>query len=638
MKRIYWILIVVTLSACNTSQAKQEPLEPLREVSVEQVQTPETEWSLYSKALMHINRGQKLLQDKKSADIEFKKALSILLQMKESDEAPERINYHIAQCYYYLYVFNDAIKYAKRAISHSPKYEDPYMMIYRVYVNLRNYDEAADTLEKLIKERPDLVQVRLNLATLYYSQIKNPEKAKEHYLNILEYEKHESIHSYYVEQAHYYLGHIYYKNDDLQASEYHFSEAFKTNPGNNSTLYILAALNMEVYDLDDARYYLKLYYKKYPDNIKINSYLGRVLYMLDDPSDLVYLRTAGKSKTMEGYIAKALYLERLKQDKESLPLLKNVMKRDPSLITPHIATGNIALRNGHKKTALTNFFTAGVLFNRVGLNQLSQRYLRKALAIDDTIPEIFFYLGKSYEENQQYSMAIINYKKTYEMKPSNDLLLHIGYLYSLDKNYTAAIEHIDIAISKDPENPQHYFFKGLIYSDKKEYEIAEKMLQRAIELNGKNDSYYFYLATVQDQQKKLEKTIDSLKKAIKYNPKSARAYNYLGYLYADNNMKLDESVDLIKKALDIEPANGAYLDSLGWAYYRQGKYKDSLDKLLKAEIQLKKDNEEDPVVLDHLGDVYQKLGNTQKAIEYWERALKLKDNPEIRQKIKDIKK
>ncbi len=637
MKRIYWILIAVTLAACNTSQAKQEPLQPLREVSVEQVQTPETEWTMYSKALMHINRGQKLLQTKKSAELEFKKALSLLLQMEKTDEAPERINYHIAQCYYYLYVFNDAIKYAKRAISQSPEYEDPYMLIYRVYVNLRNYDEAADTLEKLIKQRPDLVQVQLNLATLYYSQLKDPEKAKKHYLNILEYEKHESVHSYYIEQSHYYLGHIYYKDDDLQSSEYHFTEAFKTNPENNSTLYILAALNMETYDLDDARRYLKLYHKKYPDNIKVNSYLGRVLYMLDDPSDLVYLRTAGKSKTMEGYIAKSLYLERLQQDKESLPILKNVMKRDPSLITPHIATGRIALRNGHKKTALTNFFTAGVLFNRVGLNQLAQRYLRKSLSINDTIPEIFFYLGKSYEENQQYSMAIINYKKTYEMKPSNDLLLHIGYLYSLDKNYTAAIEHIDMAISNDPGNPQHYFFKGLIYSDKKEYEMAEKMLLQAIDLNGKNESYYFYLATVQDQQKKLEKTIDSLKMAIKYNPKSARAYNYLGYLYADHNMKLGESIDLINKALEIEPENGAYLDSLGWAYYRQGKYKDSLDKLLKAEIQLKKDNEEDPVVLDHIGDVYQKLGNIQKAIEYWERALKLKDSPEIRQKIKEIK-
>jgi tetratricopeptide (TPR) repeat protein len=95
---------------------------------------------------------------------------------------------------------------------------------------------------------------------------------------------------------------------------------------------------------------------------------------------------------------------------------------------------------------------------------------------------------------------------------------------------------------------------------------------------------------------------------------------------------------LIKKALTFEPLNGAYLDSLGWAYYRQGKFDLALDKLLKAEIQLDKDKAPDPIVFDHIADTYEKMGNHRKAIEYWEKSLKIKRNPEIIKKVNTSKK
>jgi Flp pilus assembly protein TadD len=54
--------------------------------------------------------------------------------------------------------------------------------------------------------------------------------------------------------------------------------------------------------------------------------------------------------------------------------------------------------------------------------------------------------------------------------------------------------------------------------------------------------------------------------------------------------------------------------------------------LLNALAELK---EEDPTTLDHLGDVYEKLGAMKEAVQYWERALKLEpEEPEkVREKI-----
>ena len=129
--------------------------------------------------------------------------------------------------------------------------------------------------------------------------------------------------------------------------------------------------------------------------------------------------------------------------------------------------------------------------------------------------------------------------------------------------------------------------------------------------------------------------IASLRKAIEYNPENAMVYNYLGYLFAEKNMNLDESIELIQKALSLSPSNGAYLDSLGWAYYKKGDFKLALKKLLLAEKQLDKDKIPDPVVYDHIGDVYHKIGEREKALEYWEKSINLKKDSKIQEKIKE---
>jgi tetratricopeptide (TPR) repeat protein len=105
-------------------------------------------------------------------------------------------------------------------------------------------------------------------------------------------------------------------------------------------------------------------------------------------------------------------------------------------------------------------------------------------------------------------------------------------------------------------------------------------------------------------------------------------------LYAEMNINLDESIELIQKALVISPSNGAYLDSLGWAYYKKGNLKQALKKLLQAEKRLDKDKSPDPIVYDHIGDAYNKIGDSDKAMEYWKKSVNLQKNPKIEDKIK----
>ena len=66
------------------------------------------------------------------------------------------------------------------------------------------------------------------------------------------------------------------------------------------------------------------------------------------------------------------------------------------------------------------------------------------------------------------------------------------------------------------------------------------------------------------------------------------------------------------------------IDSLGWAYYRLGHYDEAVQELEKA-IELKPG---DPVINDHLGDAYWKVGRQLEARFQWQHAKDSNPEPE----------
>ena len=67
----------------------------------------------------------------------------------------------------------------------------------------------------------------------------------------------------------------------------------------------------------------------------------------------------------------------------------------------------------------------------------------------------------------------------------------------------------------------------------------------------------------------------------------------------------------------VDAWDGAYLDSLGWVYYQLGLYGDARGPLERAAREYPKD----PVILDHLGDLYARVGEWELAVAAWSRAL-----------------
>lgn len=127
----------------------------------------------------------------------------------------------------------------------------------------------------------------------------------------------------------------------------------------------------------------------------------------------------------------------------------------------------------------------------------------------------------------------------------------------------------------------------------------------------------FSLGSYLDRVGRYEEAEAEFRRALELRPGFSEVMNYLGYSLADRDVRLPEALDLALAALEIDPWNGAYLDTLGWVYYRMGRYEEARAPLERAARELPND----PTVLEHLGDLYERLKEPESAIAAWRQAL-----------------
>ena len=121
-----------------------------------------------------------------------------------------------------------------------------------------------------------------------------------------------------------------------------------------------------------------------------------------------------------------------------------------------------------------------------------------------------------------------------------------------------------------------------------------------------------------------------MRMALKLNPGQPDVLNYLGYAFIDENRNLDEAMDMIQRAVAARPDNGAIVDSLAWALFRLGRYDEAIEPMERAATL----EAVDPIVNDHLGDVYWAVGRKREAEFQWHRALSFDPEPDEAKRIR----
>jgi tetratricopeptide (TPR) repeat protein len=227
----------------------------------------------------------------------------------------------------------------------------------------------------------------------------------------------------------------------------------------------------------------------------------------------------------------------------------------------------------------------------------------------------------TYRENRDIDKAIAKTKKTLGASPKDDgLTVQLAMLYGEKLDAASATPLLQSLLRNDDSDFEVYLDLAQVLERCKKYPEAEQDAQKALGLakdSSSKESAWFMLGIIYERQKKWDLAEGEFKKALAANPTNAAVLNYYGYMLADRGLRLDEATSMIQRAVQQDPNNGAYLDSLGWAYYKQNKLTEAEENLRKAvEHQM-----HDPTILAHLGDVYAKMGQKDRAVDLWERSL-----------------
>ena len=590
-------------------------------------------WASYSTGLYYKN----LAVNAKSRDERnslLEKAIVSFSESLKSKNSMGRVYFQISECHYLMGNPEKTENFARMSIEADKDYFPPYNRIYGLKIAAKNYEEGAKIIEQYLQLKPDNTYSLYLMGVHYFKYAKKPDKSLEMFKKVIENSKKGDVPVYYLENSYYNTGFIYYSKSLFSKAAFFFKKVYEMNNSNSNAVFMLAESNMNFYNVKEAEKYALMYQKIYPKNTKIRYILARIYYLEGNEKALEYLAGVKRTRSFEGLVSLALYNELTGNDKDAEKVLNAIMKHGNNLISPYVAISRIRLRQDDKEKAYRALVNAGTAAFRNSLFDAAERMFYKALELKKgDAKNIYYYLARTHEEKEKYSLAISYYIKYYNFSKENSILVHIGYLYGVQKKFNSAYPYFDRAQKIEPDSPTPLFFRGLIQIWDGKYMSAGKNIKAAIKLRDDDESFYFYQAVVYEKIKDIDKAVESLKLAIKYNPRSARAANYLGYLYTEKGIHLDEAQKLIETALELQPENGAYLDSLGWIYFKKEDYQNALSYLLSAEVKLDQSDSPDSVVYDHIGDTYLKLGNKKMALLYWRRALKLEKNKTIEQKI-----
>jgi tetratricopeptide (TPR) repeat protein len=252
-------------------------------------------------------------------------------------------------------------------------------------------------------------------------------------------------------------------------------------------------------------------------------------------------------------------------------------------------------------------------------------------------PRAWFVLGELAYESGNLAEASDDFNNALHWDPSIEQAYYDLALVQVDLHRSReAFDTLEQARNRFPKTFACEFYTGVIQAHVKNFSEAIRHFKEAEVIGLAADParldqrFYFQFGAACERDHDYKQAEEYLQKCIGFDPEFAEALNYLGYMFADLGQQLPRARTLIEKAVNLDPKNGAYLDSLGWVLFKLNQPQQALPQLLKA---IQYTPEPDPTVMNHIGEVYLALHQTDKAIEAWKKSFSIDANEEAKHRL-----
>ena len=191
-----------------------------------------------------------------------------------------------------------------------------------------------------------------------------------------------------------------------------------------------------------------------------------------------------------------------------------------------------------------------------------------------------------YELSNHTNKAITYYQRVIESSDSLDTRLRIGSLLAKNGDTGHALDHYNIALSKDPNNEFSLFHIAKLHYETMNYSQSETYYKKVISINPNNTTALNNLGRLYEETGDTSKAIEYFKLAISKNSDIALIHRNLGKALLKIK-DLAEAELAFKKSLEIEPHPEAYFN-LGKIFSEKNELnfaKENFEIALSAEMQ-----------------------------------------------------
>jgi len=260
----------------------------------------------------------------------------------------------------------------------------------------------------------------------------------------------------------------------------------------------------------------------------------------------------------------------------------------------------------------------GAALREVGRMADAQRELKQALGEDPRNAMILAENGTYATAMGQYERAIDFLQQAIAVSPKEaDLYVRLGAAMYQKGDHAGALEALRTAQSLAPNNPDAFYWMGLAIR-KTDIDRAKSLFKQGLEAAPEEGRFDHEMARTVAQEGAILEAVDYLRQAVRKDPKNGEAYFEMGTLLVEQARYADAR-DQFQRAVEVMPTKAFIHMSIGDTYMRGGEY----DRAKREyELAVKKDTSLSEAWCK-LGDVMRTDQKYKQAVTYYEKCVAL---------------
>jgi len=266
---------------------------------------------------------------------------------------------------------------------------------------------------------------------------------------------------------------------------------------------------------------------------------------------------------------------------------------------------------------LESKFSLGLVFLQLDKDNKAEDIFQELQLDPEWRNQSSLYLGKIEEKRDNIENAITWYDKVTEGPLEFEAAVTAIALLSKTKQFALAEDKVKALEVKFPKQKTRItLIKAEILSQQKKYQQAYDFLSGELKKNPDQEELLYSRALMADRLDRFDVMETDLKKILERTPGNVEALNALGYSLADKTKRYTEAEAYLMRALRLKPDEAVILDSYGWLKYKMGDSQAALDYLQRAY-----DKQPENEIAAHLAEVLWVSGQQDKARKLIKNAL-----------------